>query len=159
MEDLIADKTSNKQQYGALTQAMDEAKELIPKIIAKNNKVGISRNTMEVMDEREQALIYFDNDRIKELNSEIQNSKNNDKHDDMVKSVDKDLDLRDRWLGIRGMKKQYQPMAYSQKDKEGKHIPMNRRAEFAAKYWADEIWNKNIRESIDQFLTENVHNN
>ena len=84
---------------------MDEAKDIIPKIIAKNNKAGVSTDTWNLIDEREQVLIHFDNDRIQELNKEIQNSRTNDRHNDMMQSVDKDLDLRDRWLGIRGMKK------------------------------------------------------
>ena len=49
-------------------------------------------------------------------------------------------------------------MAYSQKDKEGKHIPMNRRAEFAAKFWAEEVWNKTEMENIEQFATDSIHN-
>ena len=88
------------------------------------------------------------------------NKQTKNKHEDIVKSVDKDLDLRDRWLGTRGMtKKQCQPMSYIQKDKHGKHIPMNKRAEFAAEYWADEIWNKNKTEHIDNFLRDSIHNN
>ena len=65
-----------------------------------------------------------------------------DKSKDVMRSVDKDLDVRYRWLGIKAMKNQYQPRTYHSKDKNGKHINMYRRAQEAATYWAEEIWKK-----------------
>ena len=45
-----------------------------------------------------------------------------------METLDKDLDRRDTWLGIRRLKSEYKPQPYHRKTKDGKHIKMNNRA-------------------------------
>ena len=66
-----------------------------------------------------------------------------------MRSLDKDLDIRDRRLGIKNLKRQYQPITYHNKDKEGKHIKTRDRAQEAAKYWAEEVWKKEKQRGRD----------
>ena len=58
----------------------------------------------------------------------------------MLESVSRELDIRDRWLGIRQMKKQFAPNPYCRKDERGRHIPKDRLAEETAKFLAEEVW-------------------
>ena len=87
----------------------------------------------------------------------IRQSKKQDREIEIQKTLDKELDLRDRWAGIRSLQKHYQPMPYHQKNKEGKHIKRDDRAEEAAKYWATEIWKNSIEQEDEEFSKEQIH--
>ena len=49
----------------------------------------------------------------------------------MVTLLIKDLDVRDKWLGIRQLKTEYQPKTYARRTKEGTYIPQAQRAQKA----------------------------
>ena len=57
--------------------------------------------------------------------------------------VEQTLGERDIWKGIRNLKKEYTPTPYSRKTKSGEHVTMNRIAEQAGRYLAEEQWGKN----------------
>ena len=46
------------------------------------------------------------------------------------------------------LQKQYQPIAYHNKTKQGQHIKQGERAQDAATYWATEIWKKQRKKNI-----------
>ena len=50
--------------------------------------------------------------------------------------VDKDLDVRDRWMGIRYLKKGYQPIPYTIKDEKGNRVAVGNKAQEAANFLA-----------------------
>ena len=60
----------------------------------------------------------------------------------IIKSLDKDLDIRDRWLGIRQLKSKFAPTPYHNRDKQGKHIPWKERAQTAAEHLSQNQWGK-----------------
>ncbi len=43
----------------------------------------------------------------------------------VMSTVDKDLDMRYRWLGIKRMRKDYQPTPFQRRRKDGKHVGEN----------------------------------
>ena len=57
-----------------------------------------------------------------------------------MKTIHKDLDLRERWLGIRKLKKDFKPMPYYRRDIEGHSIPKHQQAQQIAELWANTIW-------------------
>ena len=59
-----------------------------------------------------------------------------------MKSVKEELDVRDKWLGLRFMKKSYQPRPFSRKGGDGKHISKENIARETAKYLAEKHWGK-----------------
>ena len=77
-----------------------------------------------------------------------------------IKSVSKDLDLRDRWLGIRNMKKVYQPVPYTQKDPAGRNVKVKDKAEGAAMFFETRIWQQSQTSTNEftgpQIVTEQV---
>ena len=68
----------------------------------------------------------------------------------IMDTLDKDLDVRDKWLGIRQLKQEYQPHTYARTTKEGYHIPQKERAQKAAEYLATEQWGRK-RKREDSF--------
>lgn len=54
--------------------------------------------------------------------------------DNTSETINRDLDARDRWLGMRKSKGKYKPIPYPNKDKEGKHLGWIQRANQAADY-------------------------
>ena len=45
-----------------------------------------------------------------------------DRQEYVLEIIDKDLDVRDKWAGIRELKKPYKPIPYAQKTNDGRKI-------------------------------------
>eukprot|EP00975_Prorocentrum_lima_P040867 8584525-Prorocentrum_lima.AAC.1 len=56
---------------------------------------------------------------------------------DMWASVKNDMDIRDRWAGIRRMKKEYCPLPYSGRAADGTHIGFRETAQSAAQHLSE----------------------
>ena len=70
-----------------------------------------------------------------------------------METLEKDLDVRDKWLGIKRLKSTYRPMPYDRNDETGKHVRKKERAVFAARYLKIKQWGKTrqiIREPGNQ---------
>ena len=52
------------------------------------------------------------------------------------------LDVRDKWLGIRMLRKGYTPIPYTLKDEKGKRLRVGEKTAEAAEYLAKHIWGK-----------------
>ena len=79
---------------------------------------------------------------VKELTKEFYKSKRQDRKDHIMSTVVENLDLRDKWLGLRQLKTGYTPQPYYRKDKNGKHTSYHMRAEETADYLATHQWGK-----------------
>ena len=64
----------------------------------------MSTETKSYIKEREDALLRYDGEEVARLTKKIKKHMRIDRNKDVMRSVDKDLDVRDRWLGIKGMK-------------------------------------------------------
>ena len=53
-----------------------------------------------------------------------------------------DLDLRDRWAGIRRLKSNYTPKPYFQTNEDGTTVKYHEQAEGSAKYLTNLLWKK-----------------
>ena len=62
--------------------------------------------------------MYDDNENRKE-----------DKKQHILETIDKDLDVGDRWLGIRQLKSKYNVIPYHNEYKEGKHLSWTQRGQ------------------------------
>ena len=99
---------------------------------AKRDKIGIYTELLRLIEARGQALIYMNVERDQELNRAVQRQKRKERKERILASVSKDLDLRDRWCGIRHLKSDYNPLPYTQKDSSGKTVRVSNKAEGAA---------------------------
>ena len=66
-----------------------------------------------------------------------------------VSAISKDLDLRNRWLGIEELRSKYNPTPYHNKTKEGEHIKLNERAQKTAECFSKEHWGEPSQEQKD----------
>ena len=89
---------------------------------------------------RKQTHVSYDE--VAELTRTIKKAPKRDKRNHILKTVSKELDVRDRWAGIRALKKDYNPTPYNRKDKQGKIVAQKDRAETAAKFLAENQWGK-----------------
>ena len=50
------------------------------------------------------------------------------------------MDIRDQWLGLKELRKDYSPQSYAYKTNWGEHVPRSQRAEHTAHYLANIQW-------------------
>ena len=58
----------------------------------------------------------------------------------VIDSLDKDLDVRDKWLGLRNLRSNYNPHPYSRTTKHGEHVHTKQRAQKAAEDLGTTQW-------------------
>ena len=68
------------------------------------------------------------------MDNRFRKNKREDKTNMIIKTLDQDLDIRDRWMGIRQLKQEYQSNPYARKTAAGEHITQKQRAQKAAEY-------------------------
>ena len=71
-------------------------------------------------------------------------------------TLDKDLDVRDKWLGIRQLKQEYQPHTYARTTKDGQHIPQKERAQKAAEYLATDQWGRKRKRENEEEMEQPI---
>ena len=127
--------------YSQLISRMQTAAEgVIPLEIKGHRGDTISQTTLDLLEQRgkRRAEGNFDDD--EPWTKEIKKSKRQDKRAEILRTLSEDLGDREQWMGIKQLRKQYQPIPYSSRDKLGRHIEMKDRAEEAARFLAEEIW-------------------
>ena len=126
----------------SLKKWIGEGQKELPKMTPRDRyrKHQMSNKSKQLIEERgraikERNLAKFDN-----LSREFRKSRKQDRKDRVIEGLSKDLDLRERWLGIRELKSKYNPNPYHNKDKQGNHIQWKDRAEKAAEHLSTQQW-------------------
>ena len=88
---------------------------------AKGNKLGTSEYIEDLIGDREKTVNEFDIEKAKGLSKEIEKQRKSEKKIRTLESVDKDLDVREQFLGLRHLRKGYQPIPYALK-KQGQEV-------------------------------------
>lgn len=70
--------------------------------------------------------------------------KREDNKSRILEMASQKLDLRDRWFGLRKLKRGYNPKPYARRSTAGGPIERKQRAQEAAKYLAKVQWGKNL---------------
>ena len=71
----------------------------------------------------------------------------------VLSTIDKDLDLRDRCLGIRALKTKFNPIPYhnnNNNNNKGEHVKYKDRAQAAAEHLSNKQWGKSTTEEEEQ---------
>ncbi len=71
------------------------------------------------LQDRETALEQGNLEEAKEIRKKIKKFKQLEREEYIMETIDKDLDVRDKWSGIRELKTPYKPIPYSQRRKDG----------------------------------------
>ena len=90
----------------------------------------------------ERAQPYPNYDLIQRLHKDLRKHVDKDKKAMQLRNVDHQLDIRDKWMGIKAMKRTYNPLPYSRKNSAGKIVPLAERPEASAKYLAEVQWKR-----------------
>ena len=111
----------------------------LPKATPKdrNKKYELSYTSKEILEQRQKAAKERNLSLFVTLNTQFTKSRRDDKKRRIIESVSKELDLRDRWLGIRELKRKYTPTPFHNKNAEGLHIQHKKRAQEAAKHLSE----------------------
>lgn len=81
-----------------------------------------------------------DPEKFERTTKEYRKQRKEDRTERVKKTIEKDLDLRDRWMGIRNIQKEYKAHPYNRSLKDGAHVKLKNRAEGAAEYLREERW-------------------
>eukprot|EP00973_Karenia_brevis_P061548 8559073-Karenia_brevis.AAC.1 len=135
----------------------------IPKSGTKRKQEYITQDTTNLMEEcRQRAQTgQLTGEELKDTNKRIQKMLRKDRQEYQLRQVSRELDVRDKWLGIKQLKKGYSPQPYCRRNKDGQMVPYKERAETAAKYLAEEVWGtpKKTRLHSNRKIYKNQHKN
>ena len=90
---------------------LEATEECIPSTTRFKNKAEPSDKTMKLLKKREENRLSAEYNSMidKQLNKQVNKARKQDKQARILKTINKDLDLRDKWLGLRALKKNYTP--------------------------------------------------
>ena len=134
-------------------------REALPKLKPNQKEEIISTQTKEILDKREKAIREGNVQEFKTLTKDYRRSRTNDKTKYVMKTISNDLDLQEKWIGIRQLKKGYAPMPFHRNNSKGNHVKCHERAEATAEYLATKQWGQSETdtEHVDHISTQH-HN-
>ena len=92
----------------------------------------MSATATNIIEERGRARKERRLEEFEKLTKEFRRQRKQDRKERVLEGLTKDLDIRDRWMGIRELKAKCKPIPFHNKDKDGKHIQWKDRAQKAA---------------------------
>ena len=130
----------NKHRDVNFQKIINKSSELLPRLANTKRGKAITGDVVILVQQRREALKDRNFDKIKELTKEIKNLTTKNNRENMRNMVRKDMDTRNKALGLKRIMKGYKAKPYNLRDKEEKSIPFNKHAEHAATIWEKEIW-------------------
>lgn len=101
----------------------------------------ISEETKNKMTEKRRMIQEGCNDeQLKPIQKELSRSLRKDKRRYTASMVSSELDIRDIFMGIRNLKRNFQGIPLGLNNLDKKHVPLHARAETAADFLANTIW-------------------
>ena len=90
----------------------------IPEKTQKPKQDYITPSTLMMinMRKRKKNDLTYTNKQMKDLDNRIKQALKRDKKRHILNTVNRDLDVRDNWAGIRALRKEYSPMPYNRKN-------------------------------------------
>jgi len=103
-------------------------------------KPWITNDTMKKIEHKHKISRTSNPAEFKKASREAKKAVNLDWEKWLGSTMDKDLDLRDKWLGIRFLKKKNESKTYEGSDRFGKQVNASEQAAAAAEYLQKEQW-------------------
>ena len=101
----------------------------------------MSAITINLINERGILIKQNKMEEANKVTKQIRKQRKKDNKQAATEALSKDIDIRDRWLGLRQMKKGYQITPYAIKDRNGKRIKQSNIAEAIADHLGNNTWN------------------
>lgn len=112
----------------------------------KKEKWELEGEALRILEQRKEAAEEGNLSKFEELNNNFRKVVKKEKTKKVTETMREELDERDRWMGIRMLKKGYTPNPYYRKAKGGIHIEIRRRAQETANYLKTAQWGKEEKE-------------
>ena len=124
LNDIVQQQTTtdlnNTQDKSWLEKATEELPRETPKDRFK--KHHLSERSTQIIEDRGRARKDRNLAEFERLSTDFRKSRKQDRRDRILEGLTKDLDLRDRWLGIRELKTKFNPTPYHNTGQDGKHV-------------------------------------
>ena len=99
-----------------------------------------STQTDDLYKQRKQAIIEGRYDQLSIISKAFRKSKRQYRSLEVVNTIQNDLDLRSKWLGLKFLRKPFTPNPYHRTTQDGKPIPQANIAEAAARHLSATQW-------------------
>ena len=142
LEEVKQDSTNQTHKNKERIQIIKEHTKYLPEAKATDKKDNLTGKAKEILDKRQDAIQNRDPVQFEELTKQFRKQKKKDRTEEILNTLDKDLDTQDLWMGIRQLKNTYKPNPYHRKQQTGEHIHRKDRAEQAAQYLGTKQWGK-----------------
>ena len=103
-------------------------------------KDDMSIKTLELITERGTLIKQNKLEEANVITKQIRKQRKKDKQKATIDMLSKDIDIRDKWLGLRQMKKGYQVKPYAIKNKNGTRVKLTNIAEAIAEHLETNTW-------------------
>jgi len=158
----------NRDVYNIINEAdnlkdwKEKCKKLVnekfPKKPERERQEDISEETLELISLREFCIGRDEHDDAKFLTKMIRKSRRKDKERATLDTLRNDLDVKDKWMGLKKLKKKYVPIPYFRKTKEGVPIKRTEQAQKVAEFLRDNIWGLEQNIGKDKTLNKEIIN-
>lgn len=135
--DMTFDQINEKINKTAEENLREKDREIIKPYITQSTWELIQKRDKKV---EEKALKH----EITELNKQIKKEARKDKKQHLLEQFNEnpaDKNKKELWKSVKGLKSKYQPKFIKMKDKNGRMVPINKRAEAIAEYLEEKHWN------------------
>ena len=133
-----------------IDEAMKHAQKTLEKRKAKIKKPWITQATFDMISRKHQLEQTATHDELQGVIKLARKSKRKDWRTWVHKSVTKQLDIRDKWMGIKYIKQKHSPNLYEQANARGESVNLGDRAQAAADYLAEKQWGQPNIPSVAQ---------
>ena len=131
---------ANKRRDEEFFKIIKQKGETLPRYSNTKHERVISDEVVMKQQERREALKNREFEKVRILTKEIKKQTNKDNKNMMRDMVKKEMDVRDKFLGIKCMARGYKAKPYNLRDEKGDSVPFKQQAQFAAKEWEKKIW-------------------
>ena len=145
---------NNNDGYESIKNWLTQGLVTLPKTNPKdkNKRYELSSTSEDILEKRKQAAKGRNLQSFLTLNTQFTKSRREDKNQRVIESVSKDLDIRERWLGIRELKRKYNITPFHNKNAAGEHIQHKKRAQEAAKHLSEKQWGLNNDDATREII-------
>jgi len=152
----IINETNNTEKWKEKCKSLMESK--FPRKEENERKEDISEETLELIELRGDAVKEEEHDDVKFLTKLIRRSRTKDKERATLDTLRTELDVKDRWMGLKKLKKKYVPIPYFRKTKEGVPIKRAEQAQKVAEFLRDNIWSLDNSSGKENNLNKDIIN-
>ena len=112
----------------------------VPKTEKRKTQPEVSQAIEDKLKERRELIVQGRWEEAKTKGKELKIEVRKEKRQQILKMVSQELDIRDQWMGLKMLRKGFNPLPPTIRNSEGNKVGLNNRAAAAATFLATKIW-------------------